>query len=211
MADSFGAKAQAGCMFSSAAPSLVLASTSAYRRELLGRLGVIFSALAPLCDEEALKIDGEDPAAQALRLARAKALSLRAQAPHAFILGGDQLVSFAGRCLGKPHTKERAIAQLSAMQGQPHSLLTAIALVAPDGSVATHLDTHVMTMRALSTAELTRYVERDQPLDCAGSYKIEAGGIALFERIEGADFTAIPGLPLIALAGLLRARGFAVP
>jgi septum formation protein len=198
-------------MLSSAPPRLVLASTSAYRRELLGRLGVGFTALAPLCDEEALKIAGEDPAAQALRLAEAKAASLRAQAPDAFVLGGDQLVSFQGRCLGKPHTHANAVAQLEAMQGQQHSLLTAIVLLAPDGSLTRHLDTHVMTMRALSREELARYVARDRPLDCAGSYKIEAGGIALFERIEGADFTAITGLPLIALASLLRARGFSVP
>jgi septum formation protein len=113
--------------------------------------------------------------------------------------------------LGKPRTPENALAQLLAMQGKQHSLLTAIALVAPDGSVSTHLDTHLMTMRALDEEELARYVTRDQPLDCAGSYKIEAGGIALFERIEGEDFTAIMGLPLIALSGLLRARGFLTP
>jgi septum formation protein len=97
------------------------------------------------------------------------------------------------------------------MQGKQHRLLTALALVSPDGSVSTHLDTHVLTMRALSRPELERYVARDRPLDCAGSYKIEAAGIALFEGIEGDDFSAIMGLPLIALASLLRARGFVVP
>jgi septum formation protein len=97
------------------------------------------------------------------------------------------------------------------MQGRAHCLLTAIALVAPDGSIAEHLDTHVLTMRALGRDAIERYVARDAPLDCAGSYMIEAGGIALFERIEGEDFTAIMGLPMIALSGLLRARGFAVP
>jgi septum formation protein len=192
-------------------PNLVLASTSPYRKELLQRLGLPFRARAPLCDEEALKIPGEEPASQALRLAREKAWSLHASQAGAYILGGDQLVAFAGRCLGKPRTPENALAQLLAMQGRQHSLLTAIALVAPDGSVSTHLDTHLMTMRALDEEELARYVTRDQPLDCAGSYKIEAGGIALFERIEGEDFTAIMGLPLIALSGLLRARGFLTP
>lgn len=192
-------------------PQLVLASTSPYRKELLARLGVPFSTHAPLCDEEALKRDGEEPGAQALRLAREKALSLRAALPDAFILGGDQLVALDDRILGKPHSAANAVAQLAAMQGRSHRLLTAIALVAPDGSVSTHLATHVLTMRALSHDALARYVARDQPLDCAGSYKIEAGGIALFERIEGDDFTAIMGLPLIALAGLLSARGFSVP
>jgi septum formation protein len=194
-----------------AAPALVLASTSRYRQELLRRLGVSFAAQAPLCDEEALKIKGEAPGAQAMRLAQEKAQSLRASAPGAFILGGDQVVALGELCLGKPHTAENAVSQLASMQGKQHRLLTAIALVAPDGSVATHLDTHVLTMRALSRTALERYVARDRPLDCAGSYKIEAGGIALFERIEGDDFTAIMGLPLIALTSLLRARGFAIP
>jgi septum formation protein len=193
------------------AVELVLASTSRYRKQLLSRLGVAFTALAPLCDEEALKRDGEDPAQQALRLAREKAWSLRTSMPDAFILGGDQVVALDERCLGKPHTPENAVDQLLAMQGRSHRLLTAIALVAPDGSIAEHLDTHVLTMRALTRDALERYVARDKPLDCAGSYMIEAGGIGLFERIEGADFTAIMGLPLIALSSLLRARGFVVP
>jgi septum formation protein len=192
-------------------PALVLASTSPYRKELLARLAVPFTTLAPRCDEEALKRDDEEPASQALRLAREKASSLRQEAPDAFILGGDQLVALDAQTLGKPHSEAAAVAQLAAMQGRSHRLLTAIALIAPDGSVSTHLDTHVLTMRALSRDALVRYVARDRPLDCAGSYRIEAGGIALFERIEGDDFTAIMGLPLIALASLLRARGFVVP
>jgi septum formation protein len=192
-------------------PRLVLASTSPYRAELLRRLGLAFEPCAPLCDEEALKLAGEDPAQQAQRLARAKAESLRTHAPDAFILGGDQLVDFEGEVLGKPHTVERAVAQLLRMQGKTHRLLTAFALVCPSGEVVEHLDTQRLTLRTLREDEIRRYVALDQPLDCAGSYKIEAAGIALCARIEGHDFSAITGLPLIALTGVLRARGFAVP
>jgi septum formation protein len=195
----------------STVPTLVLASTSRYRKELLSRLAIPFIARAPLCDEETLKRSGEDPALAAVRLAREKALSLRDDMPEAFILGGDQVVALDAHSLGKPHSTERAVEQLWALQGREHRLLTAIALVAPDGKVSTHLDTHVLSMRALSRAALERYVARDQPLDCAGSYKIEAGGIALFERIDGDDFTAIMGLPLIALASLLSLHGFVLP
>lgn len=192
-------------------PHLVLASTSPYRSELLRRLGLDFEARAPLCDEDALKRAGEEPAAQAQRLALAKAESLAATIPDAFILGGDQLVELDGEVLGKPHTVERALAQLRRMRGRTHRLLTAFTLVCPDGVRITHLDTHQMTLRALRDDELERYVARDQPLDCAGSYKIEALGISLCERIEGEDFSAIMGLPLMALARVLRERGFQLP
>ena len=190
---------------------LVLASSSRYRGELLGRLGLPFVAVAPRCDEEALKIAGEEPARMALRLAQAKALSLRDSEPDSYLLGGDQLADFAGQVLGKPGNTEAAVRQLLAMQGKSHRLLTAICLVCPDGQLLSHLDVHTLTMAELSEPAIHRYVAADQPLDCAGSYKIEARGIALFSRIEGADFTAITGLPLIALSGLLRAQGFALP
>jgi septum formation protein len=179
--------------------------------ELLRRLGLAFESRAPLCDEEALKRAGEDPARQAQRLALAKAQSLQAQVADAFILGGDQLVDFEGEVLGKPHTSEGAVRQLLRMQGKTHRLLTAFALVCPGGALVEHLDAHQLTLRALREDEIRRYVALDQPLDCAGSYKIEAAGIALCERIVGDDFSAITGLPLMALTRVLRERGFAVP
>ena len=192
-------------------PRLVLASTSTYRALLLQRLGVPFSAAPPACDEEALK-DPALPVDQlALLLAREKARSLAAQFPDAFLLGGDQIVELDGQALGKPGTRERAIAQLRSMAGRRHRLWTAIVLRAPDGSEDVHLDQHTLTVRPLNDDELARYVDADQPLDCAGSYKIESRGIALMESIEGADFTAITGVPLIALTSLLRARGFRIP
>lgn len=190
---------------------LVLTSTSRYRGELLSRLGLPFEALAPLCDEEALKIVGEEPARMALRLAQAKAVSLRQRRPDAYLLGGDQVVELEGKVLGKPGSSEAAVQQLLAMQGRSHRLLTAICLVCPSGALHSHLDVHTLTMGPLSEAQLRRYVEADKPLDCAGSYKIEARGITLFSHIEGRDFTAITGLPLIALSALLRREGFTVP
>lgn len=192
-------------------PRLVLASTSPYRSELLRRIGLRFEALAPRCDEEALKRTEEAPAAQALQLALAKAESLREVAPDAFILGGDQLVEIDGEVLGKPHVVERAVAQLARLRGKTHRLLTAFVVLTPDGAQIAHLDTHQITLRALRDDEIERYVAHDRPLDCAGSYKIEALGIALCERIEGDDFSAITGLPLIALARVLREHGFDVP
>lgn len=192
-------------------PVLVLASTSRYRAELLGRLGVPFSAAAPSCDEDEMKQREPDPRALALRLAEDKARSVARLHPGAFVLGGDQVLAHAGAILGKPHTREAAIGQLQRLRGRSHQLLTAICLVAPDGSTRTHLDAHTLAMRPLPDAALARYVDADEPLDCAGSYKIEARGIALFERIEGADFTAITGLPLITLSGWLADSGFQVP
>lgn len=193
------------------APRLVLASTSKYRRELLARLGVPFESCAPACDEDALKDESKPPSHVASFLAREKAVSLRASHADAYVIGGDQLVDLDGRILGKPGTVERAELQLKLMRGRSHRLLTALALACPDGRVLEHLDVHVLTMRMLSDDEIARYVAREQPIDCAGSYKVESGGIALLARIEGEDFSAITGLPLITLTSLLRQEGFAIP
>jgi septum formation protein len=190
---------------------LVLASTSKYRRELVGRLGVPCTAVAPSCDEEALKDERLAPAELALHLARAKARSVAGQWPAAHVLGSDQLVEIDGQILGKPGSAERALEMLTLLSGRAHRLITALVLLCPDGQVVEHVDTHVLHMRALTRDELARYVAADQPLDCAGSYKIEARGIALVERIDGADFTAIMGLPLVALTSALRAQGFTLP
>jgi septum formation protein len=192
-------------------PALVLASTSVYRRELVGRLGVPCTSVAPSCDEEALKDDRLAPAELALHLAREKARSVAAQWPDAHVLGSDQLVEVEGDILGKPGSAERALEQLTRLSGRAHRLITAYALMCPGGAVVEHVDVHVLHMRSLTRDELARYVSADQPLDCAGSYKIEARGITLVERIIGADFTAIMGLPLVALTTTLRAQGFVVP
>jgi septum formation protein len=190
---------------------LVLGSTSPYRRELLARLRVPFDVLAPDVDEEALQRSGAEPSSIALRLAVAKAASVAAKRSDAFVIGSDQVVDLDSEILGKPGDEARAREQLARLQGRTHRLVTAIALRAPDGTIRTHVDVHRMTLRALGAAEIERYVAAERPLDCCGAYKIESLGIALFERIEGDDFTAIPGLPLIALGRLLRESGFEVP
>ena len=189
---------------------VVLASTSPYRRALLKRLGVPFRCRVPLILEEELKIGDWNPRELAEHLALAKVESLRDAEPSATIIGSDQLVNFQGRIFGKPGTPERAAEQLAAMSGQPHTLITALA-VWQDGHAYVHTDLTTLQMRALSAAEIERYVAADHPLDCAGSYKIEERGITLFERIETHDHTAITGLPLIALTTLLRRLGFEVP
>lgn len=193
------------------APRLVVATTSPYRLELLARLGVPFVSVAHRCDEDAFKGQGTRPAALAMTLARAKAESVAADYPGAFVLGSDQVCVLGDEILSKPGSAARAEAQLAHLQGTTHELITAVALRHPDGEVRERLSIHPMTMRPLSPLAIARYVAADQPLDCAGSYKVEGRGITLFERIGGDDFTGIIGLPLIALTDLLRDAGFEVP
>jgi septum formation protein len=189
---------------------LVLASTSPYRRELLGRLGVPFRCRAPLVDEEALKRDDREPRALAEHLALAKATSLCAEEPQATLIGGDQLVAFEGRILGKPGSVECAEGQLLALAGRAHELITAL-VVWHRGRVVAHTDVATLWLRPLSREEIGRYVAADRPLDCAGSYKLEARGITLFERIDSRDQSAISGVPLIALTSILRELGYRIP
>jgi septum formation protein len=193
-------------------PALVLASTSAYRRTLLERLGVPFRSREPRCDEPAIQREevGTEPHRLAEKLALAKASSLVASEANAAIIGCDQLVAFEGRVFGKPHTSARAVDQLVAMAGRTHELITAL-IVIRGGDIFRHTDITRLRMRELSTDAIERYVAADQPLDCAGSYKLESRGIALFDRIETDDHTAITGLPLIALVTILRELGFAIP
>jgi septum formation protein len=191
-------------------PALVLASTSAYRRALLERLGVPFRCRAPQCDEERLKETESDPRSLAGSLAQAKARSLVADEPGGTIIGCDQIVSFQGRIFGKPETAERAVDQLAAMAGHSHELFTALVVLRGE-RVFRHTDVTTLWMRPLSRGALERYVAADQPFDCAGSYKLEARGIVLFERIESSDQTAVTGLPLIALVSILRELGYEIP
>jgi septum formation protein len=191
-------------------PELILASTSRYRRELLERLGLPFRALAPACDEEALKDPALLPRALAEHLALAKASSLRVQHPDAVIVGSDQLAELDGAILGKPGTAEAAQRQLAAMSGREHRLITAMVVVHGPRRWE-HTEIATLHMRSLDAPAIARYVARDQPLDCAGSYKLERGGIALFERIDCADHSAITGLPLLALARILAGMGFETP
>ncbi|MBN7837074.1 Maf family nucleotide pyrophosphatase [Stenotrophomonas maltophilia] len=187
---------------------LVLASTSRYRRELLQRLGLPFDCARPDVDETPL--NGEAPLALATRLAAAKAADVAARHPGAWVIGSDQVADLNGQPLGKPGTAEAACAQLAAMSGRTVRFHTAISL-RRDGESFAAVDLTEVRFRALDPLEIARYVAAEQPLDCAGSFKCEGLGISLFEAIDNRDPTALVGLPLIALCGLLRRAGFAVP
>jgi len=184
---------------------LVLASTSRYRRELLSRLSTHFRAVAPQVDEAVRP--GETPAVLAARLAAAKAQEVAAHAPGAIVIGSDQVADLDGSVLGKPGSIENARAQLAACSGREVVFHTAVCMIdtrAKPAQTRSALDTTKVRFRMLGTAEIARYVERERPLDCAGSFKAEALGISLFDRIESFDPTGIIGLPLIALCRLLR-------
>lgn len=189
---------------------LVLASTSPYRRELLARLRLPFTCEPPGVDEDAVKQALPDPAAVVAELARQKARAVAARCPTALVIGSDQGACLDGTLLDKPGTAAAACAQLQRLSGRTHELRTAVALVHPHGLVE-WTDVTRLSLRPLTRAEIERYVAAEQPLDCAGSYKIEGLGITLFERIESADQTAIQGLPLLRLAAELRALGLALP
>lgn len=189
---------------------LVLASTSKYRVELLGRLGIAFRAVPHEVDERAVEPRGRGPEAIASHLAKAKAESLTSSFPNAAILGSDQVVAVGDTILEKPGTYEKACAQLALLAGREHRIVTAIYLRHPNGIQLEHLDVHRMHVRPLSRAAIERYVRADEPFDCAGSYRLESRGISLFSSIEGSDHTGIVGLPLIATVSLLERAGIPV-
>jgi septum formation protein len=192
------------------APPVLLASTSRYRRELLGRLGVEFEVAAPGVDESPLP--GEAPRARAARLAMAKARALSARHPQAAVIGSDQVAAQGETIFDKPGEPRIARAQLEQLSGREAQFHTAVAILCEArGFAATHLDTTRVVFRSLSGEEIARYVEREQPLDTAASMKSEALGIALLERIESIDPTALVGLPLIWVAATLRRLGVRVP
>lgn len=185
---------------------LLLASTSVYRQQLLEKLHLPFICAAPQTDETPLA--GESAQALVLRLAAAKAQALAAAYPDYLIIGSDQVCVIDGEITGKPHSEENARQQLSKASGQQVTFYTGLALY---NSRSKHLQVlcepfHVH-FRTLSAEEITAYVRLDQPLNCAGSFKCEGLGIALFERLEGRDPNALIGLPLIALLEMLRAEG----
>jgi septum formation protein len=189
-----------------ASRSLVLGSTSRYRKELLQRLSVPFEVAAPDVDETPLP--GELPAALAQRLALAKAQAVAAKFPCAAVIGSDQVADLNGQPLGKPGNHERATAQLRQMRGQTVIFQTALAVVCKEsGFLQQDIAAVRVVFRDLSDAEIEHYLRAEQPYDCAGSAKSEGLGIALLERIDNDDPTALIGLPLIRTARMIRAAG----
>lgn len=187
-------------------PPLVLGSTSPYRRELLARLRLDFRVDAPRVDET--PHHGEAPAQLAQRLALEKAQDVATRHPGAVVIGADQVADLDGQPIGKPGTHDRAVAQLQAMRGRQVVFHTAVAVVRTDTGFAEGLLAPVaVTFRALTDAEIDRYLRLEQPYDCAGSAKCETLGIALLERIASDDPTALVGLPLMRTCALLRLAG----
>lgn len=190
-------------------PRLILASTSRYRRELLERLRLPFETIAPEVDETPLP--GETPPDLCQRLSLAKAHAVAARHPGALVIGSDQVAACDGEPVGKPHTHERAVAQLLRMSGRAITFHTGLALVRH--GVAGDVVEQVLRVpvevvfRSLSLDEIETYLRLEQPYDCAGSAKCETLGIGLLEAIHSTDPTALVGLPLIATCRLLRAAG----
>ena len=197
-------------MSASRTTRLILASSSPYRRALLERLGVHFDCVAPAIDES--RQDGESPRALCERLARTKARAVTERFPEALVIGSDQLAVRGHEILGKPGTEPCCVQQLLDSSGRRLQFLTAVHVArGRSGQSETHVDETFVVFRTLARADITRYVAREQPLDRAGGFKAESLGIALFDRIESNDPTALTGLPLLWLCGALRRAGLEVP
>jgi septum formation protein len=188
--------------------NLILASTSVYRRELLERLRIPFEVVAPKVDETPLT--GESTLDLALRLAQAKAAAVAKEYPDAWVIGSDQVADLCGAAIGKPGNFERALAQLQLMRGQTVTFHTALCLMKGEIQMTLSVPTEVR-FRKLADDILENYLLAEEPYDCAGSAKSEGLGISLLESIKSDDPTALIGLPLIALSGLLRDAGFVIP
>jgi septum formation protein len=190
--------------------TLILASTSLYRRELLHRLGLPFEVVSPQTDES--RWPGESPEAMALRLSEAKARAVAGAHPDALIIGSDQVATVDGLIYGKPGSHERAVDQLRVLSGKTVNFYTGLCLYnARTGVVEVCGVPTLVTFRNLTDEEIERYLRREPAYDCAGSARSEGLGIALLSRIAGDDPNALVGLPLIALCALLRRQGVAVP
>lgn len=193
-------------MPATASRALILGSTSRYRHELLSRLRLPFDAVAPRVDETPLP--GEQPAELARRLALEKARDVAQRHPQAVVIGSDQVADLNGQPLGKPGTHERAVEQLRRMRGQTVVFQTALAVVCEaTGFEQCDMAAVSVVFRDLSDREIEHYLRTEQPYDCAGSAKSEGLGIALLERIDNDDPTALVGLPLIRTCRLIRAAG----
>jgi septum formation protein len=185
---------------------IILASTSRYRRSLLERLRIDFSCVSPEVYEA--RQPGEAPEGMARRLALAKARAVAQQYPSALVLGSDQVATIAGKTLGKPGSFDKAVAQLRDSSGREVRFYTAVALVGINRAIERiHTELYSVFFRRLTEAQITQYLLAEQPYDCAGSFKVEGLGIALFERVQGRDPTSLEGLPLIKVTEFLADAG----
>lgn len=190
-------------------PTLVLASTSPYRRELLAKLGLPFEVDAPDVDERPLP--GETPEALVRRLAEAKARAVAVRHPGALVIGSDQVAVLDGEILGKPGDHARAVQQLRAASGKTVLFLTGLCLCdGRDGSTQVDVVQFQVVFRALEAQQIENYLRRERPYNCAGSFKSEGLGISLFRHLQGDDPNALIGLPLIRLVDMLAVAGVPV-
>lgn len=190
-------------------PTLVLASTSVYRKELLARLGLPFTIATPEVDETPLP--DETPPQLVRRLAELKARAVAARYPGALIIGSDQVAVIDGQILGKPGNHERAVAQLRLASGKRLDFLTGLCLFnAASSSLQVEVVSFGVVFRRLSDQQIENYLRREQPYHCAGSFKSEALGVALCERFDGEDPSALIGLPLIRLIRMLEQENVSV-
>ena len=191
-------------------PSIILASSSPYRRELLGRLGISFDHISPDIDESALP---DESAAQLVsRLSQQKAQAVASDYPHHLIIGSDQVACLDGTILVKPGSSDKAMAQLGACSGKTVTFYTGLSLLnSKTGQQQTAVELFSVKFRVLDKAAIERYISAEQPLDCAGSFKVEGLGISLFEQLIGDDPNSLIGLPLIKLVDMLQAEGIAIP
>ena len=193
-------------MHDAISPPLYLASTSVYRQQLLSKLTAAFTAVKPNVDETPLP--AETASQLVYRLALAKANSIAGNLQSGLVIGSDQVAVFANEIIGKPHTTENAVKQLTRFSGQTVTFLTGLALVNADtGKAQVVVEPFDVTFRHLSAAEIDAYIAKEQPLDCAGSFKSEGLGITLFSRLNGNDPNSLIGLPLIRLNALLLNEG----
>lgn len=193
-----------------AAPRLILASTSVYRRQLLERLKLPFEVANPGIAEP--HYPGEAPPARSARLAAEKAQAVALLHPQALVIGSDQVAVCRGQVLDKPGSEAGCWSHLRLLSGSVAEFFTAVALVGPEpGTLLAFTDLTRVHFRLLSEAEIRRYVSAEKPYDCAGGFRAESLGISLFERIESEDPSGLVGLPLIALSRALRAAGFELP
>lgn len=188
---------------------MILASSSPYRKELLHRLGLPFITITPQADETPLP--GESPEALVARLASAKAHAVAHQHPDALIIGSDQVAVLEDQILGKPGNHDNAVAQLSNASGKRVEFLTGLCLLnGATRRMQVNVIPFTVVFRVLSAAQIDNYLRREQPYNCAGSFKSEGLGIALFDKLEGEDPTALVGLPLISLVQMLEHEGVRV-
>ncbi len=194
----------------SSRPRIVLGSTSPFRRELLTRLGIPFTTASPDVDETALS--GEAPQDLVVRLAQAKARAVAAAHPDALIIGSDQVACNDGKILGKPGNRDNALRQLSEASGRRISFYTGLCLLnAETGRSRVICEPFHVHFRVLEPSQIERYLDAEEPYNCAGSFKSEGLGIALFERMEGDDPNSLIGLPLIRLVSMLQEEGISIP